>query len=248
MPRPFAQHYDHLYVDKDYGSDIAALETLVGADSLAGKRVLEIGAGTGNHTLRLASKVGELVSIEIDADFAEVLRSKLEADRPRNVAFFDCLLQSLPESNFDVAAAFFHVLNYMGPDQLEEFLGALAIRMKPGGHFVADVWNGSAAMLDPPREELREKQAAHIRVLQRIHPRLDLARRIVTLNYEIVLNDGISTQNLNESIDLFLWFPEELEAGLIRAGFSEVQFWDYRLFPAPAMPESWRLWVRAKRR
>jgi hypothetical protein len=35
---------------------------------------------------------------------------------------------------------------------------------------------------------------------------------------------------------------------LEQAGFADVQFWDYRAFPARPTPRSWILWLRAVRR
>lgn len=247
MPRPFAQYYDAIYGDKDYDNDIVAFETIARLALPAEKRVLEIGAGTGNHSTRLARKVGRLVSIEIDADFAEVLKTKLAGGSAQNLSFFNCPVEKLLESGFDAAAAFFHVLNYIGPDHLESFFAGLAQRLKPGAPFVADVWNGSAALLDPPREELRRKNSGTMSIVQRIRPSFNVARRRVTLDYEIDIDTGQHQEKLAERIDLYLWFREELESILQCAGFSNVAFWDYRRFPAAAQPDSWRLWLRALR-
>jgi len=247
VPRPFARRYDAIYADKDFGQDVTVFESLAGTAALAGKTVLEIGAGTGNHTLRLAQKVGKLVSVEIDADFAAVLRAKLAVCAPENLRFFDRPVESLSETGFDAAVAFFHVVNYVGPDSAASFLAALAARLKPGAHFVADLWNGSAALLDPPREEVRRKTAGTTQIVQHIRPRMDAARRTVTLNYEIALDEEDGREQFTECIELYLWLREELASALQQAGFSDVTFWDYRLFPASARPDSWRLWLRAVR-
>lgn len=247
MPRPFVQHYDVVYADKDYDSDVAALEALAGPAALADKRLLEIGAGTGNHTVRLARKVAELACLEIDPDFSEVLAAKLAAAALSNVTRHACRLQELPARDFDAAAAFFHVLNYIGRDEMQGFLHALAQRLKPGAPFVADLWNGAAALQDPPRDELREKMAGSVRVVQRIRPELDLDRRMVTLNYDISLADAGGTQSFRERLVLFLWLQEELAAALRLAGFTDVNFFDYRSWQEPATARSWRLWLRARR-
>ena len=248
MPRPFAQHYDAIYADKNYDRDIQVFEELAHAPWLADKRVLEIGAGTGNHTLRLSTKVGHLVSVETDADFAKVLSHKLSRGAPQNIAFFEGPVENLFEMGFDAAVAFFHVLNYINKEQSASFLNGLAYRLKPGACFIADLWNGAAALIDPPREEIREKEFGDKHVIQRIRPSLDVARRTVTLNYQIdIERGGLTEQSFSEQIALYLWERDELAIALTRAGFSNIMFWDYRQFPAPATPESWRLWLRAIR-
>lgn len=229
MARPFVEHYDALYADKDYDADIAAFESLAGA--LAGRKVLEIGAGTGNHSRRLAARAGRLVSVETDPDFGEVLRRK-------SIACFVGPLAELPESQFDAAAAFFHVLNYVDGGSMAGFLAALAARLKPGAPFVTDLWNAAAVASDPPRAERREKPGG---VVQEIRPAVDGRR--VTLDYRI----RAGGQAFTERLALHLWFQEELKMLLENAGFTDIAWWDYRRFPAPADERSWRLWLRATR-
>ena len=231
MPRPFARHYDAIYADKDYGADVAAFESLAGAG--AGRKLLEIGAGTGNHTLRLAARAGRLVSIEVDADFGEILERKVAGA----ATVFLGPLQRLEESDFDAAAAFFHVLNYIRGDELPSFLDALAARLKPGAPFVTDLWNAAAVATDPPRAVIRRKP----RVVQEIFPVVDGRR--VTLRYKVTV-DG---EAFEEQLVLHMWPMEELEAMLKKAGFRDVVFRDYRDCGAAATQGSWKLWLRAVR-
>jgi SAM-dependent methyltransferase len=244
MPRPFARHYDAIYADKDYDRDIAAFETLLDGRALRNGRLLELGAGTGNHTLRLAPRVGDLASVEIDADFHQVLAGKVAAAGAKNVRTYACPVQELPAGEFDAAVAFFHVLNYIGPQELPGFLEGVARRLKPGAPFIADAWNGAAAQADPPRAERREKTAGGVRIVQDIRPDFRPGERELGLGFEV----EVGAERIRERLMLYLWFREELQSMLEQAGFSDVQFWDYRAFPAPATPRSWILWLRAVRR
>jgi SAM-dependent methyltransferase len=227
MPRPFVEHYDALYADKDYDADIDAFEALAGA--LHGRKLLEIGAGTGNHSRRLAARAGQLVSVEIDPDFGEILRRK-------SIPCFVGPLAQLPESGFDAAAAFFHVLNYMSREELPPFLAALALRMTPGAPFVTDLWNADAVRLDPPRAERREKAAG---LVQEIRPEVRGER--VTLNYRITAGK----KSFQERLELRLWSAGELGEMLSQAGFGDMAFRDYRDVRAGATEKSWKMWLRA---
>lgn len=246
--RPFARHYDAIYADKDYDSDISVLSALCGADGLPATRVLEIGAGTGSHTIRLAPRVKELVSVEIDLDFATLARRKIEAADLVNVQFSSFPLDQLPEGGFDGVAAFFHVLNYIDPDDLLPFLKAMSARLVPGAWLVTDMWNGDAVMRDPPRCETRNKTVGTTTIQQKITPAFDAAAGIVTVNYEIDVDHDGSIERFAEALKLHIWPLSDLEGMLGEAGFSEIQFWDWRQFPAPANGLSWRVWMRAIRR
>jgi SAM-dependent methyltransferase len=246
MARQFVQFYDDIYADKDYAKDIRDFQALSELERIERPRILEIGAGTGNQTVRLAGLVRELVSVEIDPDFAEMLATKVEAAALGNVAIATCPLDQVRAGDFDAAAAFFHVLNYVG--DLGAFAAALASRLRPGAWFVADLWNRDAVYRDPPRAETRIKTARRGPVTQTIEPTVDRARHRVRLHYDIAVDLGGETVRFTEDLDLFVWSRSEVERAFADAGFDSMSFWDYRSYPAAARDDSWGLWLRARRR
>ena len=248
MVRPFARHYDAIYSDKDYDADIDVLLTLCSDKNLSRGRVLEIGAGTGSHTVRLAPRVKELVSVEIDLDFAVLARQKLAKGTSANVQFSSNPVAELAEGEFDGAAAFFHVLNYVPRNARLSFLKALGARLVPGAWFVTDMWNGDAVLRDPPRCETRNKEVGTTTVRQKISPALNAATSAVTLSYEIEVCQSGHTESFAEELKLCIWPLSEIKELLMAAGFTDIQFWDWRRFPAPATSDSWRVWMRAIRR
>ncbi|MBN9486383.1 MAG: class I SAM-dependent methyltransferase [Alphaproteobacteria bacterium] len=247
MVRPFARHYDSIYSDKDYESDIAALTKMCGED-LAARHVIEIGAGTGNHTVRLARLVRKLVSIEIDADFAEMAQLKVQDAACTNVDFQTVPLEELPPFDFDGAAAFFNVLNYIAPERRQSLIEALAARLKPGSWFVTDLWNGELVLLDPPRPETREKKCGMTSVRQEITPVLDALAGTVRLSYNIEVEQKGSIERFTEELTMHVWRLSELTSMMKQAGFSDIEFRDRRDFPAAANEGSWHVWMRATRR
>lgn len=146
--RPFARHYDAVYSDKDYEADTGVLAQLLGRMDRQNSRLLEIGAGTGNHTLLLARQFRSITALEIDGDFAEVAR--LKTSGCPNVTILTTPVESLEETAFEGVAAFFNVFNYVSPSQMPSFLAAISERLKPNGRIVTDLWNGKAVLADPP--------------------------------------------------------------------------------------------------
>jgi SAM-dependent methyltransferase len=245
MPRPFAIHYDTIYADKDYAADIEAVSQLLAPRLMTGSRVLEIGAGTGNHSFALARLVKSLLSVEIDSDFADIFERKLASYCPENLTFDRRPIEEIDAGGFDASLALFHVLNYLQPDNLQSFCDAVAAKLCPGGAFIADIWNGTAALLDPPRRETRLKEREGARITQKIDPHFQSSDRKLRLDYKIEMSDGTKKLEFGEQLHLLLWTPEEIVLALRQAGFAEIHFWDYRNFPAPARPDSWRLWLKA---
>lgn len=247
MVRPFARHYDSIYSDKDYQSDIAVLTALCGED-LAARQVVEIGAGTGNHTVRLAPLVRKLVSIEIDLDFAAMAQLKVRDAACANVDIQTVPLETLATCDFDGAAAFFNVLNYVTPEARQSFLKALAGRLKPGAWFVTDLWNGELVLRDPPRPETREKKHGTTHVRQEITPVLDTEAGTVRLSYNIEVAQKGSIERFADELTMHVWRLSELEHMLKEADFTNIEFRDRRRFPAAANDGSWHVWMRATKR
>jgi SAM-dependent methyltransferase len=244
--RPFARHYDSIYSDKDYQSDIAVMTAMCG-DNLGARRVIEIGAGTGNHTVHLARLVRQLVSLEIDPDFAEVAQRKIRDAASTNIDFQAVPIENLPAFDFDGAAAFFNVLNYITPEHRQSFIEALAARLKSGSWFVTDLWNGELVLRDPPHPETREKNHGTTRVRQEITPVLDSQAGTVRLSYDIEVAQKGSTEHFTEELTMHVWRLSELEHMLQEAGFTDIEFRDRRRFPAVADDGSWHVWMRATR-
>lgn len=241
--RPFARHYDAVYSNKDYDSDIAVLTTLCGSANSSKEMLLEIGAGTGSHTVRLAPLFGKVTAIEIDREFAEVAR--LKTSKCLNVQLTTTPVEDIDESEFNGVAAFFNVLNYISPTQMRPFLAATSARLRVGGWFLTDLWNGKAVLADPPRPETRLKQVGTTVVSQSITPTLDANANTVTLDYGVTITEGELKETFSESLKMHVWKLDELVDMLAEVGLSQVQFWDRRLFPAPASDDSWQVWMRA---
>jgi|AraplaMF_Col_mMF_1032025.scaffolds.fasta_scaffold00133_27 SAM-dependent methyltransferase len=247
MPRPFAQHYDTIYADKDYAADVAIVLKATGLPKGRGSRLLELGAGTGSHSRLLAREVDELVSVEIDSDFAEIAEGKLSGLDLRNVVIENRPLAEIPHQRFDAACALFHVLNYVTPAEMDGLVRDLALRLKPGGVFVADLWNADAVRNDPPKHEVRHKRVGDVVVNQRIDPKVDDLGNRVTLSYEIEISGGGVAVKLDEILKLAMWSQPELTRRFAAGGFGNVRYYDYARFPAAARPDSWRVWMTAER-
>jgi SAM-dependent methyltransferase len=207
-------------------------------------RLLELGAGTGNHTVRLAPMVRELTSLEIDTEFAQLARRKVAPIANAKVVASD--LQTLDAKPFDGAVAFFNVLNYIDGEHIEGVLSALSARLRPGGWLLTDLWNCKVVLADPPRPEVRKKSVLDLELTQTIRPVLDPASRCVTLNYEIDVQGRVA-RRFTERITMHLHALDELQSSLERTGFTDVHIYDRRHFPSYATDKSWQVWLTASR-
>jgi ubiquinone/menaquinone biosynthesis C-methylase UbiE len=84
------------------GREPAAIEQLVALD---GKRVLEVGCGTGRMTRWLAERAASLYAFDPDADSVADARAALASERRDRVRFavHDAQALDLPRRRFDLA-------------------------------------------------------------------------------------------------------------------------------------------------
>ncbi|MBI3418545.1 MAG: methyltransferase domain-containing protein [Proteobacteria bacterium] len=250
--RPFARYYDVIYGDKDYARDIEAFRQIVApviSQDLREGALLEIGAGTGNHTQRLAPLVKQLTAVEIDPDFAKLAREKITAAGFSNTEIKTGLLKHASLPAYHLAAAFFHVVNYMQDEgSFLSFLNALRTQLHKGGVFVFDLWHAEGVLTDPPRRETRQKTLDGFKIEQQINPAFDPARQTVQLDYAFaVTSPEGKTVRFTESLKVRLWKQTALESLFAEAGFAPLGCWDYRGFPDPLSETSLRAWAAFKR-
>jgi SAM-dependent methyltransferase len=121
----------------------ATLDSLDGADNYAawicalvrpylGSEVLELGAGHGTFTERLAPEAGRLVAVDLSDRCVAVLRERFGGDRRIEVREGD--IESAAGSGPYDSAVVINVLEHIEDD--DEALRQLAEAIKPGGHLI----------------------------------------------------------------------------------------------------------------
>lgn len=245
--RPFVQYYDAIYSDKNYRADAEILRGLT--KGVAHPSILEIGSGTGNQSLRL-SEWAEVTAVETDTDFSSLMRTKCAAHPA--ITLFEGDIAQLPTKNFDAAAAYFHVVNYIHDAKaLSHLFTEIGKRVKQGAPLLFDMWHAECVLVDPPRDATRTKEFDNAigkgQVTQIIKPELDTANLNVTLNYTIAIDGIAGATPFTETIHLHLWLQDEIVNALQNAGFTDVNFFDGRTYPQAATKQSWALWVTARK-
>lgn len=131
--------YDALYAWKPYDEEVEfMLERVPGAD-----RALVVGCATGEHVRLLEAAGLDVVGVDPNPEMVERARERSDAE------FRLGGLPDLPvEGEFDLVVAPFAVMNYLGSDELESALAALAERVAQEGVLVLDT--GDYPDMDAP--------------------------------------------------------------------------------------------------
>lgn len=249
----FHRVYDDLYADKDYAGEVARALGLALAGRDQPAHVLELGAGTGGHTVSCARLGHRVTAVEIDSEMAELLRRRLAAlpgDLSERVRVFAGPVEELDGGPFDAALAMFHVVNYLRDlETLLSFLSATASRLAPGASFVFDAWNGLAALLDPPRgvERQIDTETHRIRVRLRADHRPMAMETLLTYALERAERAGGGTEEGSWEVSHTLWHPELLRQALRASGFGRVEILARDDPRRRATQDDWKILVRAQK-
>lgn len=227
-PAEAALRYDALHVDRT--ADVAFYAREAGG---AGRRVLEVGAGTGRVALAVAAEGARVTGLERSAPLLSVAAAKRAAAPPavrRRVTLVRADMRAYAfRRPFDRILLPFRVFQAMlsVPDQLAALAAARAA-LAPDGRLVLDLFDphldvlaeaaeGPAALADTGRRfadargEWRERVAA----------RYDLAAQIVDLTYvyERVAPGGGVAERSFERLRVRYFTRWEFEHLLARAGY-----------------------------
>lgn len=129
-----AAEYDQVYEKPERQEDLAALERLV-VQALAGRRVLDIAAGTGYWTERFAGATRSTMACDVNEETLLVARSR--RTWPDRVSFARCDAFALDDvaGSFDAAFVGFF-WSHVDVEELDAFIDGLIRRLEPGATVV----------------------------------------------------------------------------------------------------------------
>lgn len=226
MTNLFYRYYDTLFKKKDYSAETELVFRLAGKFGVDPERILEIGCGTGNHTVFLAQKSKEVVAIDVDPKMVELCRAKIKRKSIKNVTALHTRVEDLEENGFDLALALFNVVTYIAStEELESFMQGVAKQLNLGGIFVFDCWNGVAALRDPPKTKTGTDYT--------LVPTTDFFNQVTRLTYRI----GQDSYSFSQT----LWTPMQIQSAIKAAGMETLLCSPLMKPDKPATYKDWKI-------
>lgn len=247
----YAALYDALYADKDYVGEcamVAAMLTRYGSGSMA--RVLDLGCGTGSHSLVLAGNGYDVTGVDRSEAMLAVAREKAAAKGTSgsgSVRFVQGDVRGLDLGEcFDAALMMFAVLSYQATNaDVRAALSAAAAHVRPGGLLLCDVWYGPAVLTVRPSVREASVETPNGRVLRRATPELDVRTQSCMVHYELECAGTATVRQ--ECHRLRFFFPLELELFLELAGFSLLALTGFPDVERPPDTSTWNVLCVARR-
>ena len=206
--------------------------------------MLDIGCGTGGHSLLLAERGYDVVGVDLSPAMLERAREKAAA-AGRSIEFVEGDARSFDLGRtFDAATFFFAVLGYQRTnDDVRAALGTARRHLNTGGLLFFDIWNGPGVVADPPgtRESVYETPDGPLKRIA--SSELDLPRQIASVHYRLE-REGAEPDEETHVMRFF--FPAELQLFMGLEGFEFISLSPADTLEGEAGRDDWTALVVAR--
>lgn len=249
----YAAHYDALYFDKDYASEADRLEAVLGRSSSDGRlTVLDLGCGTGGHSIELARRGHQIVGVDISPAMLAIARTRATDAGVDAVRFVEDDIRTYRgRSTFDAVVMMFAVIGYqISNEDVLQSLQTARQHLKDGGILAFDAWYGPAVLtVRPSDREKRSLLPDGSELVRRASSQLDPFTHTCRVTYDLRrVSKGEAVEDTQETHRVRYFFPEELKLFLQVAGFDDVSLTSFTR-PGQAPDDSdWNVFVTATNR
>jgi len=221
----YANFYDTLYEEKNYSKECDFLGEVFKKYALDPvKTILDLGCGTGGHTILLAKRGYSVSGVDLSPNMLELTRKKAKKEGlSLDLSVGDARDFNL-NKKFDAVISMFAVMGYQTTNEdLEKAFKSVRKHLNTGGLFTFDVWFGPGVLIDQPTDRVKIIEHDGERIIRIAKPVMDVTKQTVQVNYTVIrISDGKVLEESEESHLMRYFFPQEVSYFLEKNGF-EVQ-------------------------
>jgi SAM-dependent methyltransferase len=218
----YAAAYDALYADKDYRAECDILDEVLGRAVKTVQSILDLGCGTGRHSVELARRGYEIVGVDLSEGMLGLARQRSISDGVEATFVLGDIRNVQLGRRFDAVLSMFAVVGYQTSDAdlratFENVRGHLA----PGGIFVFDVWYAPAVLAVGPSTRVKAVPTEDGEIERRAVGILDPEQRVCTVRYELTRRPADGSSTTTYETHRMRYFDErELDALLAGSGLA----------------------------
>jgi SAM-dependent methyltransferase len=240
----YADQYDQLYAEKSYTSECDLVEEAFRTHSAnAPNTLLDVGCGTGGHSIELASRGYTVTGVDLSQAMLNRAVGKAAAlDNDRSPTFFQGDARNFNTGqSYDAAIMMFAVVGYLTTnDDVLAGLRNIRRQLKPGAPFLCDFWYGPSVLSVRPTDRVRVLNTPGGRVIRAASTTLDIACHTADVSFKLWSLDGDRLiGEANETHKMRYFFPQEFALFLTSAGFQLKSLTAFPSLSAELSDQSW---------
>lgn len=224
-----SEYYDLIYQSVYYEKESDMLENIF--MKFCGKKarsIIDIGCGTGSHSLLLSKRGYSVTGIDISKKMIEIARGKAEIEK----AEIEFLVQDMRNirlnKKFDCAicmfGAFGYILTY--EDLVDVFLG-LKRHLDNEGLFVFEFWNVGGLRPYLPYKSWMKIKNENLTLYRLSESNFELETNILEIDYNFILIRGNSAETFDETHRIRCYTLPEMQHYLNNNGFELIYAYDW---------------------
>jgi len=229
-------YYDLFYKDKDYENEARCVHQKLVENNIKGKRLLELGCGTGKHAKILSELGYKILGIE---------KSYSMINSADTIANFECMQGDIRkiklQEKFDSVISLFHVMSYQTTNEslLAVFKTAFD-NLEDNGLFIFDVWYAPAVIHQKPTIRIKKIKTESNYITRIAEPELLVNKNQVNVKYTFYdLNSTSNQLKIIEEIHPMRYFSiPELEFFAKKTCFEVVEIKELLTGETPSL-ETW---------
>lgn len=192
-------------------------------------RILDVGCGTGKHTIEFFNNGYEITGIDIDKKMIEIALT--DYGREHNVFQLADVTKKKFSKKFHVVYSFFFVINYIDDiDYLRKFFSSIYKIIEEGGIYAFDIVNGNATSLSPPVEKKIEISDGNIKVQGKLIPSYETKFNTASYHYDLEVIEMGKTNKIDYYLNQVYWNPFVLVQLLKKVGYKNVRIFKHLSF------------------
>lgn len=219
----FYEYYDTIYSVKDYSSEVSVILNIYKTRlKTVPRSILDVGCGTGNHSILFADQGCRVVGVDLDDKMIEIAKKK---PRPAedNPAFYCMDVSDVPRTRFDLAVSMFNVISYIRDiGTLKAFFKSISKKLSVHGLFIFDCWNGLAAILDPPKIKKSKVKLDNETIEIETFPDMNLMDQMVKVKNLVTVKKNGQKKRFEYDYTQYLWTPSTVTMILKENGFDKI--------------------------
>jgi len=230
------EYYDLFYKDKDYENEARCIHKKLIENNIKGKRLLELGCGTGKHAKILSEFGYEILGIEKSIQMIN------SAEKIKN---FECRQGDITkiklQEKFDSVISLFHVISYQVTNEsLFSVFKTAYQSLEENGLFLFDVWYGPAVLHQKPTIRVKKIKTESNYITRIAEPELLVNNNQVNVKYTFYdLNSNSNQLKITEEIHPMRYFSiPELKFFAQNTGFEVIDYKELLTGASPSL-DTW---------